>query len=126
MKLWVDDLRPAPAGWHWARTVNEAIRILASQDVTEVHLDHDIVHTEETPGGLLRPLKVTNKDTGEEENFRCTETFEAIAWFIYAVPYNVKKVTLHTGNIAVTKRIKGILEMAGVEVIVKMADGKEE
>ena len=24
MKLWIDDLRPAPEGWHWARSVNDA------------------------------------------------------------------------------------------------------
>jgi len=24
MKLWVDDVRPAPEGWFWARSVNDA------------------------------------------------------------------------------------------------------
>ena len=24
MKLWVDDIRPAPEGWNWARSVNDA------------------------------------------------------------------------------------------------------
>ena len=24
MKLWIDDVRPAPEGWNWARSVNDA------------------------------------------------------------------------------------------------------
>lgn len=28
MKLWVDDVVPAPAGYHWARSVNEAKRLI--------------------------------------------------------------------------------------------------
>jgi hypothetical protein len=43
IKLYVDDLRPAPVGWTLARTITQAIRILATQDVSEVSLDHDIV-----------------------------------------------------------------------------------
>lgn len=28
MKLWIDDVRPAPAGYIWLKTVNEAIRYI--------------------------------------------------------------------------------------------------
>ena len=28
MKIWVDDIRPAPEGWHWAKTSQEAIELL--------------------------------------------------------------------------------------------------
>ncbi len=28
MKLWLDDIRPSPPGWHWARSVDEAIHIM--------------------------------------------------------------------------------------------------
>jgi hypothetical protein len=27
MRVWLDDLRPAPEGWEWARTVEEAISL---------------------------------------------------------------------------------------------------
>lgn len=36
IKLFVDDLRACPKGWVPARTVTEAIRILATQSVEEV------------------------------------------------------------------------------------------
>lgn len=42
MKLWLDDLRPAPEGWVHARTAEEAIAILEGGAVEEVSLDHDL------------------------------------------------------------------------------------
>ena len=42
MKLYVDDVRRAPAGWTAARTVDEALRLLKTQRVEEVSLDYMI------------------------------------------------------------------------------------
>jgi hypothetical protein len=39
MRLYVDDLRTPPDGWHLARTIREAIDILSTQPVEEVSLD---------------------------------------------------------------------------------------
>jgi hypothetical protein len=41
-KLWHDDIRPAPAGWEWARTNSAAREILSSKQVVEISLDHDL------------------------------------------------------------------------------------
>ena len=46
MKLWVDDLRPAPEGWQWARSVNEAKELLLDAEnrgilLELLDLDHD-------------------------------------------------------------------------------------
>lgn len=50
MKLWVDDVRPAPDGYKWAKSVNEAITLIkASENSVERHMryadkafrDHD-------------------------------------------------------------------------------------
>lgn len=32
--LWVDDLRPAPPGWTWAKSSAEAISLLAAGEYT--------------------------------------------------------------------------------------------
>ena len=47
MKLWVDDVRPAPEGYIWVKSVNEA-KIYCSQhlfantlNISEISLDHD-------------------------------------------------------------------------------------
>lgn len=42
IKLFVDDIRKEPKGWHKVRTITEAIRILATVDVEIISLDHDI------------------------------------------------------------------------------------
>jgi hypothetical protein len=42
MKLWLDDLRPAPEEWFWVRTAWDAIERLSRGGVTEVSLDHDL------------------------------------------------------------------------------------
>lgn len=42
IKLWVDDLRPSPAGWLWVKTAPEALRTLQTQIVEEISLDHDL------------------------------------------------------------------------------------
>lgn len=48
MKLWIDDLRPAPPGWTWARSVDEAKIYTVSRfhdksftTLEIVSLDHD-------------------------------------------------------------------------------------
>jgi len=42
MRVWLDDLRPAPDGWVWAQTAVEAYTFLIAGNVTEISLDHDL------------------------------------------------------------------------------------
>ncbi|OJT25987.1 hypothetical protein BO221_09125 [Archangium sp. Cb G35] len=42
MKLWLDDLRVPPEGWTWAKTIEEAKRLLQEHTVEEMSLDHDL------------------------------------------------------------------------------------
>ncbi len=47
MKLWVDDLRPVPAGYEGARSVNEAIELIEeaearNEEIELLDLDHDL------------------------------------------------------------------------------------
>ena len=44
MKLWLDDTRPAPDGWTWAKTADEAVSLVNQhgKTITEVSLDHDL------------------------------------------------------------------------------------
>ena len=42
MKLYLDDIREAPEGWHLVRTVKNAIELLKSKNVNEISLDHDL------------------------------------------------------------------------------------
>ena len=46
IKLWIDDLRPCPKGWHWATTSEKAIALLSllsdSSSFEAVSFDHDV------------------------------------------------------------------------------------
>lgn len=51
MKLWLDDIRPAPEGWVWVKTVQEAIDMTTAcvsigwqvgDEFDECSLDHDL------------------------------------------------------------------------------------
>lgn len=42
MKLWLDDSRPAPPGWVHAETIADAVRHLATREVTQVSLDYHL------------------------------------------------------------------------------------
>jgi hypothetical protein len=47
MKIWVDDIRPAPDGYVWCQSTNEALRLIVPniEDVKVLHLDHDMGDT---------------------------------------------------------------------------------
>jgi len=44
VKLWLDDMRPAPAGWTLEGNYGEAIDLIAGHgpEITDVSLDHDL------------------------------------------------------------------------------------
>jgi hypothetical protein len=63
VKLWLDDMRPAPVGWQWAKTVQEAQELLSTGDVDEASLDHDLGACEKCLGGK------TPEQWLEETNF---------------------------------------------------------
>jgi hypothetical protein len=42
MKVYLDDVRPAPDGWVLVRTAHEAIAALEAGGVTHISLDHDL------------------------------------------------------------------------------------
>lgn len=71
MKLWLDDIRPAPEGWTWARSVDEAIYIMLyqgrSRDFPNISnfeacsLDHDLGEGDERDGIVFVDWMVKTK-----------------------------------------------------------------
>ena len=42
MKIWVDDIRKAPSGYTWCRSVNEAREVISrNTNIEVIDLDHD-------------------------------------------------------------------------------------
>jgi len=42
VNLWIDDLRPAPEGWSWAKSSQVAIDLLGCHHYDAVSFDHDL------------------------------------------------------------------------------------
>lgn len=127
IKLFVDDIRKCPKGWTGARTVTEAIRILSTEDVTEVSLDHDI-----------------QCDIKMGIPHASSETFEAVAWFVkihndfnsqmcgcsYHDGYSsdkttcprIIKVRIHTSNFIKGRKMAEILDVEYIPYFYNKAD----
>lgn len=108
MKLFVDDIRKCPKGWHLARTVTEAIRIIDTVDyLEEISIDHDISHDVSVPGSpIMKP-------------YPCGETFEPVVRFIvrvYGLNWDVEipKITLHTANPVGAGKMRELLQEVGL------------
>lgn len=60
MKIWLDDLRPAPVGFVWCRSVNEAKRLIAEQETSQpiecIDCDHDLGDYADDGGDGIRLL----------------------------------------------------------------------
>lgn len=43
MKLWIDDVRPAPEGYVWIKSVNDTIKFINANinDIELIDIDHD-------------------------------------------------------------------------------------
>lgn len=93
MRLWHDDVRPAPPGWVWARTNAAAMDYLRTGEVEEASLDHDLgfhdVEIPDDPDALMEVLvlKGRSAETG----------LHLVRWMIdnECVP---PRVTIHSWN----------------------------
>lgn len=110
-KIWVDDLRDPEAfkpgeGWHWCRTITEAVRLLAGHSVEEVHLDHDICHVLHGSDPIAVPVV-------------CPEDYTAVAHFIAEMSPKMapKVVYVHTSSEVGSERIFNILGNKNISLV---------
>ena len=59
MKLWIDDVRPAPEGYLWFKGTNEALRFIRQNRalITEIALDHDAGQYQHCGGDYINILR---------------------------------------------------------------------
>lgn len=124
LRIFVDDIRtpemiyPGESGWVLCRTITEAIRLLATTEISAISLDHDI------------QCGATLGDNGLWSGGHTSpETYEPIAWYLDMMlnAYEmdecsspIKKITLHSANPVGRKKMREILDencsIAGVEL----------
>lgn len=107
MRLWHDDIRPAPEGWTWARTNREAQHLLLNEEIEECSLDHDLGMEEVDPAmeGALYLAGHSPDGTG----------LDLVRWMIEndRVP---PKVSIHSWNFDGARRMFKTLADAGHNV----------
>ena len=102
MKIWVDDVRPAPAGYVWCQTVTEAKHII--QNVVSMHYIHN---TENLP---LIELVDLDHDAGEMARWggdyiKILDWLEKQGWSF--------PIRLHTMNPVGLRNMRAIIQKNG-------------
>jgi hypothetical protein len=85
ISLWLDDLRPAPEGWLWVKTVDEAIEVLKNQSVARASLDHDL---------------------GED----IPEGYKLCLWMAEHNTWPTQEISVHSQNAVGADRMCGVIE----------------
>ena len=75
MKIWLDDVRPAPKGYYWVDTVNKAKNCIIYQEehgieIELLDLDHDLGYEREADGGNGIKLLDWMEETGRNYPIR--------------------------------------------------------
>jgi hypothetical protein len=95
MKVWLDDVRPAPDGWLHLPTPAEVIEHLRTGDIEELSLDHDL--------GLLTP-------EGKE-----WPGYDVLTWIeeqlaTSSAPLHVPRISIHSANNVGRDRMQRAIE----------------
>ena len=98
MKLWLDDVRPAPEGWLHLKTPVDVIEHLCTGDVEELSLDHDL--------GLV---------TSEGREWT---GYDVLTWIEEQLatspePLHVPRISIHSANSVGRDRMQRALESIG-------------
>jgi len=94
MKVFLDDERLTPDGWHRVYWSDEAIKLLKTGEVTEISLDHDLGDDE--------------KGTG----------YDVILWIEQAVflkDFNPPRIRVHSANSSARQKME-----AGIKKIMQL------
>ncbi len=92
VKVWLDDIRPAPAGWIRTYWPEEVIELLKTGDVEEISLDHDL------GDHFGRPPGIDKERTG----------YDVLTWMEEAVltdGFVPPVINIHTANVVAEARM---------------------
>ena len=123
VRLWHDDVRPAPPGWLWARTNDQAKDALRTGNVVECSLDHDLgLHDVEIPEDTESLLDIiTMRGRGGETGY------DLVNWMIVEDIFP-PIITIHSWNpegaMAMANRLARMAPV-GTELTVKPYNPKE-
>lgn len=105
VKIWHDDVRPAPdATWEWCKTNEEVQGIMLYADVDEISLDHDLGAKPED--GLFA--------AGASQN---GSGLDLVKWMIKYIDPLPKRISIHSWNPVGALKMAYALNDAGHDVL---------
>ena len=110
MKLWLDDRRPAPAGWTRAFTVAEAQAFLQTGGVNEASLDHDLGACESCMGGLSVDEWAEAHDWDMPQCEHLGTGYTLCVWMEETGHWPKQKPTVHSMNHKGSARMQAIID----------------
>jgi hypothetical protein len=93
MKVYLDDIRPAPNGWIRTYSVAETIELLKTSNVTHLSLDHDLGIESEVGTG-----------------------YDVLLWIekqVFTTNFNSPDIVIHSDNPAAVTRMKLAVKRIG-------------
>jgi hypothetical protein len=102
INLWLDDIRPAPSGWTWVKTIEDAWELLSNSNVQSMSLDHDL--------GVCTPC---SEKLEQGENIFCTHIRSGYDLCLMMAEHNRwsrEKPTVHSQNPVGAERMPGVIE----------------
>ena len=110
MKLWIDDVRPAPEGYIWLKSSNEALRFIVAHidEIELIDLDHDAGDYANMGGDYIRVL-----DELERKSHIITRVNGAEFHNCWHGRCQEIKFRLHSANPVGVQKMRSILQRNG-------------
>lgn len=99
MKLWLDDIRPAPPGWYGVKNIREAKDALMSGQVTHASLDHDLGACDECMAGRTPEQWLAEHNNQAMPN--CTHFgtgYDLVTWMEENNVWPSEAILVHSAN----------------------------
>ena len=105
MKLWIDDVRPAPEGYVWLKSTNSALRFIRTNklEIKHISLDHDAGDYYTEGGDFIGVLN-------ELERLSHHQTPQGVLWKVWLQDITF---SLHSANPVGVANMRAIIERNG-------------
>ena len=105
MKIWHDDVRPAPPGWVWVQNNEDARAIISAcfPSITEISMDHDLGAVPYGEAGIMA------RGWAEETGYK-------LAMWMAKTGFLPPKVTIHSWNPDGAKKMASVFFQADPEL----------
>lgn len=110
MRLWIDDIRPAPEGWVWVKNFDEAVKAFQEEEISDASFDYDlgyVIPEEDCHFDVGKVVKATAYDT------QMPDGNDILTWVIENKKWPSESITVHSMNPTGAKRLCDTIERYG-------------